>query len=213
MLRSMLLMWLVSAFIHLSAQDNVGLNFIFLTWHPGGNKMAFLQPNRLDDKAKLVLNWGGVAHYERFIYRKKLSVKLAQAAYSDCAQLFAGHTHIAFRLNVLNSEKHALRFGFGPTWVYRKNWNRFPGYVQENRYLKSRGDWQYVFVWYGGEIEYDYSVGKKLDINVHVIPGIPDFFTFGIGARYWLKPVPSNKAWRKQPARRKLFYKQSDIIW
>lgn len=136
------------------AQDNVGFNFIFLTHHPGGNRMAFLQPNKLDKQAKYVLNWGGALHYERFIYRKRWSIKLAQAMYSDCARLFAGHTHIAFRANLLNGDKHSLRIDFGPTWVYRQSWHRFPGYEQENRCFKLRGDWDYVFrvVWWRNRV-------------------------------------------------------------
>lgn len=188
------------------AQDNFGVNFIFLTWHPGGDDMAFLQPGKLDKNASLVVNWGGVLHYERYIYRNRISVKIAQAAYSDCAQLFAGHTHLAFRINALNGENHALRFGFGPTWVYRKSWDRFPGYVQKTDLLKVKGDWQRTFVWYGGEIEYDVKVSQKMDVNLHVIPGIPDFFTFGIGTRIWLNRPPSNKTWRANPNKRKLFY-------
>lgn len=194
------------------AQHNFGFNFVFLTWHPDGDRNAFLQPNRLDDEAKLVLNWGGVLSYERFIYRRKVSIKLAQAAYSDCAQLFAGHTHIALRLQPLNSQKHALRFGFGPTWVYRQSWYRFPGYVQENKYLKTQGDWQTAFVWYGGEIEYDYAISRHFDLGLHIIPGIPDFFTFGIGLRYWPHRIPNNKEWKSHPARKKWFYGKKDLF-
>lgn len=195
-----------------TGQDNFNINFIFMTWHPDGDEMAFLQPNRLDEEARFVLNWGAVMAYERFVYRKRFSLKLAQAAYSDCAQLFAGHTHLAFRLQILNGEKHNLRFGFGPTWVYRKSWHRFPGYEPQNRYLKTKGDWQYAFVWYGGEIEYDYKVSEHLDATLHIIPGLPDFFTFGVGVRYWVRPVPSNKEWRKQPKRKKWFYTKKDLV-
>jgi len=194
-----------------SAQDNFGINWIFMTWHPQGNVNAHFQPKRLDPEARFVLNWGGVAAYERFIFRQRLSLKIAQGAYSDCAELFAGHTHIAFRLQLLNGGRHALRLGFGPTWVYRKSWYRFPGYVQENRYLETRGDWQRAFVWYGGEIEYDFRINKHLDIDLHIIPGVPDFYTFGVGARYWFSRPPTNREWRDQPKKNKWFYKRSDI--
>lgn len=194
-----------------AAQDNIGFNFLFLTHHFGGNKMAFLQPNKLDKNAKYVLNWGGVVHYERYIYRKRISLKVAQAMYSDCATLFAGHTHLAFRVNFLNSDRHSLRLGFGPTWVYRETWHRFPDYVQENVYFERRGDWDYVFVWYGGEIEYDYKLSKNWEINAHLIPGVPEFFNLGIGFRYWLNPIPSNKRWRDHPLKHKWFYSSADM--
>lgn len=193
------------------AQDNMGINFLFTTWHIGGDKMAFLQPNKLDKNANIVLIWGAVGHYERFIYKKRFSLKVTSSAYNDCANLFAGHTHLAFRFNFLNSSKHALRFGFGPTIVYRQSWHRFPGYEQQNRYLKSKGDWQYAFVWYGGEIEYDYKINDRLDLNLHAIPGIPDFVTFGVGFRYWLRPAPSNKFWKTNPDANKWFYNANDF--
>lgn len=193
------------------AQDNFGVNFIFMTWHPKGDKMAFLQPNRLDPEAKIVLNWGGVAHYERFIYKKRWSLKVAQAAYSDCANLFAGHTHLGFRWNFLNGEKHSLRFGFGPTYVYRQSWYQLDGYEQQNQYLKTRGNWQTAFVWYGGEVEYDYTLSEKLSINLHIIPGIPDFFTFGFGFRYWLRPIPANKEWKNKFTKSKWFYSAKSL--
>lgn len=193
------------------AQNNIGFNFIFMTWHPDGDDMAFLQPRKLDPEAKFVLNWGGVVHYEHFIFKKRLSIKIAQGAYSDCAKLFAGHTHIALRLSILNSEKHFLRFGFGPTWVYRQSWYRFPGYEQQNQYLKTKGDWQYAFVWYGGEIEYDYQINRNWSLGLHIIPGLPDFFTFGIGFRYWQRPIPKNRYWRDNPETKKWFYSQKDL--
>lgn len=188
------------------AQDNLGFNFVFMTWHLGGDEMAFLQPNRLIEDATLVPNWGGVIHYERFIYKRRLSLKVAQGAYSDCARLFAGHTHLAFRLNLLNGKKHDLRLGFGPTWVYRESWERFPGYVQNNPYLKSKGDWQHAFVWYGGSVEYDYRINDRFSANFHAIPGLPDFFTFGIGFRYWPTPIPPNRFWKENPKNKKWFY-------
>ena len=193
------------------AQDNIGFNFIFMTWHFGGDEMAHLQPNKLDPKATFVPNWGGVGHYERFIYKRRLSLKVVTGAYSDCARLFAGHTHLAFRWNIIQRERHDLRVGFGPTWVYRQSWHRFPGYIQNIPYFRTKEDWQTAFVWYGGEIEYDYKINSYWNINVHIIPGIPDFTVFGIGFRYWLHPIPNNKYWKQNPEKKKWFYSASDI--
>ena len=180
------------------AQDNVGLRFVFGTLHPGGDAMAFLQPRKLDNEAVAVLNWGFIGSYERYIYKKRLAVKVAQGAYSDCAALFAGHTHLGLRLNLLNGKKHSLEMGFGPTFVYRQSWNRFEGYVQDTKLLKNTENWQWNFVWYGGEIEYDYALTRNIDLNINCIPGYPKFYTFAIGARYWLRPLPSNREWSKR---------------
>lgn len=171
------------------AQDNIGLRFVFATLHPNGERNAFLMPNRLDKDAVVVPNWGFIASYERYIYKKRWAVKVAQGAYSDCARLFAGHTHLGLRLNVLTSRRHSLEIGFGPTFVYRQSWNRFEGYVQETHLLKNTENWQWNFVWYGGEVEYDYALNKHIDLTLNVIPGYPKFYTFALGARYWLRPI------------------------
>jgi hypothetical protein len=187
-------LFLLLASINLAkAQDNVGLRFVFGTLHPQGDKMAFLMPNKLDENAVAVLNWGFIGSYQRYIYKKRFSLKVAQGAYSDCARLFAGHTHLGFRVNFLNGRKHSLEFGFGPTFVYRESWNRFEGYIQDTKLLKNTKNWQWNFVWYGGELEYDYSISKNLDLNINCIPGYPKFFTFAVGARYWLRPIRSNR--------------------
>ncbi|MBD2702873.1 hypothetical protein IC229_19660 [Spirosoma sp. BT702] len=172
------------------AQGNVGLRFVFGTLHPKGNKMAFLMPLRLDDNATFVLNWGFIGSYQYYFHKKRWSVKVAQGMYSDCAKLFAGHTHLGLRVNLLRSERHYLEFGFGPTFVYRETWYRFPDYHQETGLLKNTNRWQWNFVWYGGEIEYDYKLNPKLDLTVNAIPGYPDFITFGLGLRYWPKGHP-----------------------
>jgi hypothetical protein len=192
-------LFLLLASINLAkAQDNVGLRFVFGTLHPQGDKMAFLMPNKLDENAVAVLNWGFIGSYQRYIYKKRFSLKVAQGAYSDCARLFAGHTHLGFRVNFLNGKKHSLEFGFGPTFVYRESWNRFEGYIQDTKLLKNTKNWQWNFVWYGGELEYDYSISKNLDLNINCIPGYPKFFTFAVGARYWLRPIRSNREFNEK---------------
>ncbi|MEO7174546.1 MAG: hypothetical protein ABI002_02070 [Saprospiraceae bacterium] len=153
-------------------------------------------PKKVDKDAHLVLNWGFIGSYQRYIYKRRLSVKFAQGAYSDCATLFAGHTHLGLRLNFLNSKKHFLEFGFGPTFVYRQSWFRLPGYEQETNLLKNTKNWQWNFIWFAGEIEYDYKISDRIDLNINCIPGIPKFFAFAFGARYWLSPLPE-KGMRK----------------
>ena len=195
----------------LLAQDNFGVVVPFLTYHLQKDEQAYLQPNRLDKDAKFVLNYGLIAHYERFIYQNRLSVKVVQAAYSDCATLFAGFTHIALRYKFISTSKHELRAGFGPTYIYRQSWYRFPGYIPTNKYLKEHGDWQSAFSLLGGEIEYDYKLNDKVSINVSVIPAIPDLLFFSLGFRYWIRPIPQNSFWKTQAGKRKLFYRSRDL--
>lgn len=185
----------------LASAQNIGAKFVFGTYHPTGNSQARFMPYKTDERATFVFNWGTIISYQKYLYKKRLSIKFAQGAYSDCARLFAGHTHIGLRINFLNGRRHSLELGVGPTYVYRQSWYRFAGYEQEVGYLKPKGDWQTAFVWYGGEIDYNYHLNDKWNISLNVIPGPPYFMTFGIGARYWFNTLAANKDeyWRHHP--------------
>lgn len=204
-----LLLFVISKF--LPAQDNFGISIPFLTYHFRNDDQAFLQPNRLDKNARFVLNYGIIAYYERYIYKNSLSVKIAQAAYSDCASLFGGFSHIALRYKFISTSRHALRAGFGPTFVYRQSWYRFPEYMPTKEYFARHGDWQYAFSPFAGEIEYDFKLNDKASISLNVIPAIPDLLFFSAGFRYWFRPIPQNAYWKANPEKRKWFYRNRDL--
>lgn len=205
------ILFIVFSSKELRAQNNFGVAIPFLTYHLQKDEQPYLQPNRLDKHAKFVLNYGIIANYERMIYKNRLSIKVAQAAYSDCATLFGGFTHLALRYKFIATQRHELRAGFGPTFIYRQSWYRFPGYSPSNQYLKKHGDWQYAFSFIAGEIEYDYKLNERASINVNVIPAIPDLLFFSAGFRYWLKPIPRNSYWKTHPEKRKWFYRSGDL--
>ena len=182
-MRGTLLFVLLLLTLHSSAQNNIGLKYFGLSIHPKGEKdNAFLMPNKLDKEACLVLNMGGVISYEHFIYKDLLSIKVAQALYADCAARTGGFSHIGVRGRILKTGKHLLNGGIGPTLVYRRNWLELEGYTNQNRF---RGDkdnrWQYLFLWYGGEFEYKYSLSTKLDFSASFIPGYPDLMSLSLG--------------------------------
>lgn len=171
------------------AQDNTGIKFFGLSIHPKGEKdNAFLMPNKLDKNAYFVMNLGGEIMYEKFVVKDILAIKVVQALYADCAERLGGFSHIGIRATIFNTGKHALFGGFGPTIVYRKNWMELNGYINQNRFKGDINDkWQYLFLWYGGEFEYKYSITEYLDLSISFIPGYPDLMSLAVGINLKIK--------------------------
>lgn len=161
------------------------VKFIALSIHPvKDNPNAKIYRNRLDKNGYLVMQYGGVLGYERFFYKDIFSIRVQQGLYADCAAVFAGFTHIGWRGRIFKTGKHSLNGGIGPTLVYRRDWSRMKGYVDDG-YFKRHNQWQYKFLWYGGEFEYNYQLTANGQFSVMVVPGFPEVITFGIGWRQW----------------------------
>lgn len=172
----------VSAF----GQDNIGVKFFGLSIHPKGEKEnALLMPNRLDENGFFVLNLGAEWMYEKFVVEDRISVKLVQALYADCAARLGGFFHVGLRGKIFQIKRHSFSGGIGPTLVFRRNWMEMDGYENLNRF---KGDesakWQYLFLWYGGELEYKYHLTEKLDAAISFVPGYPDLMSLSIGVNY-----------------------------
>lgn len=165
-------------------QHNFGIKYFGLTIHPKGEKQPELMPYKLDRKAVYVVNFGTILSYQQYIYRDILSIKLAQGVYSDSGGLLAGHTHIGPRIQFFKGKNFEVLFGFGPTLIYRRNWNIKPGY-EPSGLFKEKGNVQYKYVWYGGEFEFNQRLNEKFDLSVHILPGYPRIVSFGFGIRYW----------------------------
>ena len=171
------------------AQDNVGIKFFGLSIHPQGERQnAHLMPNKLDKNAYLVMNFGGEIMYEKFFYKDIVSVKLVQGLYADCAARFGGFSHIGLRGRIIKKGKHSLYGGIGPTLVFRRNWLELQGYVNLNRFKGEVGNkYQYLFLWYGGEFEYKYSLNQNIDLAISFVPGYPDLMSLAVGINYKFK--------------------------
>ncbi|MER2998025.1 hypothetical protein [Pontibacter populi] len=139
-------------------------------------------PNRLDDKGYITFNYGAIVGYDRFIVGNKHAIRVEQGLYADCAASLAGFTHIGWRALIFQKNRHSLNGGIGPTLVYRKDWNRLEGY-QDDGYFNRRGEWQYKFYWYAGELEYNYKLSEQTDFSVNLVPGLPELISFGVGVR------------------------------
>jgi hypothetical protein len=181
-------LFLVIFCFKIAAQDNIGIKYFGLTLHPKGDRdNAFLMPNKLDKNGYLVVNLGAEVLYEKFFYKDYFSVKVIQALYADCAERLGGFSHVGIRGRFLNIGRHRLYGGFGPSLMYRRNWMELDGYVNLKRLKGNSGDrFQYIFMWYGGEFEYEYRVSKHIDLAVSLIPGYPVLMNLAVGINYRL---------------------------
>ncbi|GAB3193932.1 hypothetical protein K0O23_02595 [Pontibacter aydingkolensis] len=158
------------------------LKFFGFSMHLKESPYPEIFPNRLDQKGYATFNYGAIAGYERFVVRDAISVRVEQGLYADCAGQLAGFTHLGWRGIIFRSNRHSVNGGFGPTLVYRQDWNRLEGY-QDDGYFKRSGTWQHKFYWYGGEFEYNYELNNNTDISVNLVPGLPELISLGFGIR------------------------------
>lgn len=176
----------------LQAQRNWSFKYFGLSLHPNGDPNAPLMPLNPDRKGYLVFNLGGMASYEQFFKPHKFSFKGIQALYTDCAAQLAGFTHVGVRAVIFRTRRHSLSGGLGPTLVYRRNWHRLPGYQNSGYFDGAINDyWQYKFIPYAGEFEYNYQLTDQLDFSSTFVPGYPDLISLSFGLRFWLDKEPA----------------------
>ncbi len=100
MYRSLLSLFILTffAFSSLFTQNIVGVKLFGLSIHTeveNGNEKIF--PRKLDNNGIFVFNLGATINYERLVYKDFVSIKVVQGLYSDCANKFAGFSHIGIR--------------------------------------------------------------------------------------------------------------------
>lgn len=165
---------------------SVGLKYFGLSIHPTGAVNAHLMPLKLDKRGVFVFNLGASVNAEYFVWRDIISVKAVQGFYSDCIGQFAGFSHIGIRLRIFKIGGFSLNGGIGPTFIYRKNWYKVPGYDDSFSFFRgTKNDkWQWRFLWYGGEFEFNQLITRNLEFSFSVIPGGLDLINFSFGVRY-----------------------------
>ena len=191
MIRKLLLIILLSIVFLPGAfsQDNLTAKFFGLSFHPDGDVNADNMPTRLDRHGVVVVNLGAYVGHEIFFHKDKLSVKFIVAMYSDCGGLFSGLFHVGFRGVILEKKNFSINGGIGPTFIYRRSWySKFDDYINSGFYRGNETDfWQYKFLWYGGELEFNYKLNEVLDLSTTFIPGYPKLLGLSFGIRYRFK--------------------------
>lgn len=178
-------------FLH-AGDIRIGVKFFGLTIHPQGVAHPEIMPLKFDENGYAVMNLGGTVSAEYFIWKDIVSVRVVQGLYADCASRLGGFSHIGLRGRIFQSGRHSLNGGIGPTFVYRRNWYKIPGFTPvpgDSADFYTGGtpedDWQWRFIIYGGEFEYNYAITERLEASLSVIPS-PEIITFSVGARYRL---------------------------
>lgn len=181
------LVWMQSS----HAQSTFTLKYFGMTVHPFGDPTAHLQPYKLDNKARFVVNFGGFAGYEQFVYRDLVSVKAIGGLFTDCSAGWATVVHLGPRLNLMKLKKHRLYIGIGPTLILRNSWTRFGESYTPSGFFnvaetQRYGDIQWKFVPYGMEFEYDYAITERDQFSVSFTPGVPLAMIFSFGWKHWI---------------------------
>jgi hypothetical protein len=164
---------------HLSVQ------YLGLTFHPGGGNTPEVYPLKLDRNAYLVLDVGAAASID---YRMNdyFFLRFTSALYQDCAFVTAGCVHAGPRVQYSWGDNR-VNIGIGPILSFRGDWHRFEEYRDDEFY----GDrvykgWQYRFFWTAVEFEYLRRINESMEFQWSVIPGAPLVITSMFGIRFSL---------------------------
>tara|TARA_B110000046_G_C13002416_1_gene402796 strand:- start:456 stop:1031 length:576 start_codon:yes stop_codon:yes gene_type:complete len=143
----------------------------------------------IDKKGRWV-GYLGVSLTAGYQFNRYLGVKVIQTIMPyDCAGKFAGITHLGIdlhdRIVGFKNEKHRFSATFGPMFYYRKNWNEVPTYYIDEGFMKTAKNkaWERKFIWYGGQIQYDYYYNEKQAVSTNFLPGFPYIYTFMTGVQ------------------------------
>jgi hypothetical protein len=169
--------------LHAHAQWFVGVKFMGISIHTDNNMNGHLYKTAIGKKKRVAFHFG-VALTCEYKFNDWFSAKVDQAAFRDCAGKFAGMTMFNLRGTADFGRAGDLSAGMGPFWYYRKSWFAIDDYKDDGYFKTSRNNkWQTKFVWYGGEIEYNYPINEKLDWSTNILPGIPVVIAVSSGVR------------------------------
>ncbi|NOQ72647.1 MAG: hypothetical protein GQ574_11625 [Crocinitomix sp.] len=141
----------------------------------------------IDKKGRWV-GYLGVSLTAGYQFNPYLGVKIIQTLMPyDCAGKFSGITHVGIdlhdRIAGFKNEKHRLSASFGPMFYYRKNWIKVPNYYVDEGFMNTaeNENWERKFIWYGGQIQYDFYYKENQAISTNFLPGFPYIYTFMTG--------------------------------
>jgi hypothetical protein len=175
-----------SSFAIYAHSYNFEIKYFGLNIHPVGDINAELMPIKLGNNGFLVPSFGVALSFEKYIWRNFLSLKFMEASYTDCALQAAGFIHFGFRITLLDKGRHQLNVGIGPTFIYRQSWYNLEGYDDSKNFYKgddTHDKWQWRFIIYGGEFEYNYRLTDRVDFSWTMVPGIPILIANAFGLR------------------------------
>ena len=167
-----------------ASQWAINAKYFALTYHPDGGEHEGY-PRKLDDAAYWVLQVGTQVEVDRRL-ASWLQLRGTVALYRDCADVWAGYVHLGPRLEWTPLPQLSLRFGIGPTFLWRENWLfHVEGYAKDSFFGKadSTSDYQTAFLWYGGDLEAQWRFGPRWSVVGSMVPGWPEVVTTSLGVR------------------------------
>lgn len=115
-------------------------------------------------------------------------IRAAAAAYQDSGGLLAGFFHLGGRLEAEKFKNVFFRIGIGPTLIWRENWwihkNNYKGNLFYGK-TPSNNEYEWAFLWYGGDMELEWRYAKNKSVLYSMIPGYPIVFNNSIGVRWY----------------------------
>lgn len=184
MKRTLLLLLFCSCIVlPCSAQWFIGVKLMGVSIHTDDNKNGNLYKAAIGKHHRVAFHFG-LAVTTEYKFNNWISAKVDQVAFRDCAGKFAGMTMFNLRGTADLGKGGDLSAGMGPFWYYRKSWFTVEAYEDDGYFKTSRNEkWQTKFVWYGGEVEYNYPITETLDWSTNVLPGIPVVIAVASGVR------------------------------
>lgn len=183
MKRTIFLFALLTYVIHTHAQCFIGMKFMGVSFHTDNNYNGRLYKTAIGKNNRVAFHFG-IALTAEYKINNWFSVKVSQSGFRDCAGKFAGMTMLNLRGTLDLGEAGDISGGIGPFWYYRRSWLAIDDYADDGYFrLSENGKWQKKFVWYGGEIEYNYPINESLDRSTNVLPGVPVVIAVASGVR------------------------------
>ena len=174
-----LLIIFLSITLYIFGEDRISIKFMGLSIHPNGAKSSEIMPLKFDKKGFLVPNFGIILSYEHLM-NDAVSFRVSQGFYYDCALQPAAFTQINLRGDIYKDDEFRINGGCGPTLIYRKSWEGLEGYNPTSFY-KSRGKIEYVYLWYGGDFEFNKRLDSDTELNIAFVPGYPTLMNLSAG--------------------------------
>jgi hypothetical protein len=165
------------------AQWFVGVKFMGVSIHTDNNFNGSLYKTAIGKKNRVAFHFGLVVTAE-YKFNNWFSLKAEQSGFRDCGGKLALMSMLNARYTINFRNGSDLSGGLGPFWYYRRTWTDIDGYKEDGYFkLSDNGRWQKKFVWYGGEIEYNYPITETLDWSTNILPAVPVVIGVASGIR------------------------------
>jgi hypothetical protein len=169
---------------------SIGIKISGIGYHQQYDKNAQLYRWKLSKDGKLTA-FASFSITASYNFNRFIGIKVFQTfSPFDCGGKFTGISHIGINLQDdiidMKMQKHHLSASIGPFWYYRKNWATIDGYKRDPNFVKlsKNKKWEYLFVWHGGQIQYDYLYKPKRAFSMNLLPGYPYFYTAAFGSSF-----------------------------